>query len=301
MRRTSVLPSPTAFTLVELLTVTAIISILASLLLPAVQNAREASRRASCTNNMRQIGVALHSYHHAMKHLPMGWHATDDAGLPYALGEPGWGWASQILPYVDQGNIVKDLMHEDLPLTAPGNADARTFAIAVFRCPSDTGDALFTWVPDEGTGGEQTLARANYVGVYGTTDIHKCGDVPAGQQAVGNGGFFHNSQVRFEDIRDGLSNTFVVGERTSLLGCSTWVGAPAGDKCAPGLILGTAGDPPNGNGTDIHNFSSNHPTGANFLMGDGAVRMISQAIDESVYHALSTRAGQEIVGPPSEW
>jgi prepilin-type processing-associated H-X9-DG protein len=145
------------------------------------------------------------------------------------------------------------------------------------------------------------LATANYVGVYGTTDIHECGEIPKGKQAKSNGVFFHNSQVRFADIRDGLSNTFLVGERNSNLEYSTWVGAPAGDECAPGLILGSASYPPNSQTTDIHNFSSNHPSGTNFLLADGSVRMVSQAINESLYHALCTRAGNEVIDLSMEW
>ena len=84
-----------------------------------------------------------------------------------------------------------------------------------------------------------------------------------------------------------------MGERTSELDYPTWVGAPAGDECAPGLVVGTASYPPNSAQYDIHNFSSHHPAGTNFLLGDGSVRLISQYIDEAAYHALCTRAGGE--------
>jgi len=291
--------APRAFTLVELLVVTSIVGTLVALLLPAVQSAREAARRMSCANNLKQIGIGLHLHHDAKGRLPMGWHGQNvTTGLPDPLGEPGWGWASAVLPFLDQGSVSDNLIHDNLSITASENEQARTWVIRSFCCPSDTGSDIFTWVPDRTpTSGwvNPQLATANYVGVFGTTDIHKCGSLPPGTQCVSDGVFFHNSGVRFSDITDGLSNTFMVGERTSNLGYSTWVGAPAGDECAPGLVLGSASYPPNSRQTDVHNFSSNHPAGANFLLGDGSVRMISQGIDEATYHALCTRAGNETI------
>jgi prepilin-type N-terminal cleavage/methylation domain-containing protein/prepilin-type processing-associated H-X9-DG protein len=302
--------SPNGFTLVELLVVITIIAILIALLLPAVQMAREAARRTQCNNNLKQIGIALHLYHNTHGQLPSGWRgynlvsppsphswrSCNSASQPDPLGEPGWGWAACILPFVEQENFSSSLIHFDKPLTAPENETARKSPLALFRCPSDTGEKTFVWVPDEGNVSiTPELATANYVGVFGDEDVHKCGQVPVGKQCVSNGVFFHNSAVRFADVSDGLSNTLFVGERTSMLGYSTWVGAPAGDECAPGLVVGTASYPPNSAQDDIHNFSSRHPTGTNFLMGDGSVHLISQYIDEKTYHALCTRAGDEVV------
>jgi prepilin-type N-terminal cleavage/methylation domain-containing protein len=288
------------FTLIELLVVITIIGILIALLLPAVQAAREAARRMSCSNNLRQIGLGLHLYHETNGRLPSGWRGYDPAtGLPDPLGQPGWGWAACILPFVEQGNVARNLIHFDKPLTAPENAQVRTFVLGLFRCPSDRGNSTFTWVPDrppEGGGPSSLpLATANYLGVFGTKDTHDCGSVPRGQQCISDGVFFHNSGIRFADIKDGLSNTFIVGERTSDLDYPTWVGAPAGDECAPGLIVGTASYPPNSEQYDIHNFSSSHSAGTHFLLGDGSARLVSQYIDRNAYHAICTRAGREIV------
>jgi prepilin-type N-terminal cleavage/methylation domain-containing protein len=284
------------FTLIELLVVITIIAILIALLLPAVQAAREAARRAKCGNSLKQIGLALHLYHDTHRCFPSGWRGYNSAGQPDPLGEPGWGWAACILPFVEQESMSANLIHFDRSLTAPENQIVREMPLPLFRCPSDIegSEKTFTWVPDEG-GNEVTLARANYIGVFGVDDIHKAHNIPAGQQCRSDGVFFHNSAVTCADITDGLSNTFVVGERTSVLGYSTWVGAPAGDPCAIGLILGSASYPPNSAAEDVHNFSSRHPAGTHFLAGDGSVHLISQYIDEKSYHALCTRAGDEPV------
>jgi hypothetical protein len=93
-----------------------------------------------------------------------------------------------------------------------------------------------------------------------------------------------------------LSQTFIVGERTSDIEYSTWIGAPAGEKCAPGLVVGTAGYAPNSAADDAHNFSSRHTSGTHFLVGDGSVHLVSQFIDEGVYHALCTVSGGETIG-----
>lgn len=285
------------FTLVELLVVIAIIGILIALLLPAVQAAREAARRMQCSNNLKQIGLGLHLYHDAFAQLPAGWRGYNTAGRPHALGSPGWGWAACILPFVEQGNVARTLIHYDKSIGATENAEAAGLVLNLFRCPSDDGKPVFAWTPDEAGGTAiPQLASANYIGVFGTEDVHKCGATPAGEQCIGNGTFYHNSGVRFADIRDGLSQTFIAGERMLELDHTTWVGAPPGDECSPGLILGTAASPPNTPQDDAHNFGSRHTTGTNFLVGDGSVHIVSQYIDTTAYHALCTRAGGEIVG-----
>jgi prepilin-type N-terminal cleavage/methylation domain-containing protein len=281
-----------AFTLVELLVVITIIGILITLLLPAVQAAREAARRASCTNNLKQIGLAMHLYHDTWRQLPPGWSGFDSAGRAESLGEPGWGWAARILPFLEQGNVEKGLIDYRRSILAPQNDVARLTAIATYRCPSDTGEPKFT----DGEDGMPPVdfATANYVGMFGTKDIHECHELAVGQQCTSDGPLFHNSRVRLDDIHDGLSQTFLVGERNSRLDYSTWVGARPADECGPGRVLGTASYPPNSTTTDIHNFSSNHPAGTNFLSADGSARLIPETIDTAVYHALCTYAKGDI-------
>jgi hypothetical protein len=134
------------------------------------------------------------------------------------------------------------------------------------------------------------VARANYAGVFGTAVIE---DSPSS----GDGVFFHNSQIRSANIRDGLGNTIFVGERSSRLGSSTWVGSVAGAHKAMARVVGRTGRVPNDVLGYFEDFSSHHVAGAQFLFGDGTVRLLSDAIDPEIYRALSTRDGGEMIEP----
>ncbi len=296
------------FTLVELLVVIAIIGILIALLLPAVQAAREAARRASCTNNLKQIGLGLHMYHDICKQLPCGWMAFNPStGEPHWYGEPGWGWAARILPHIEQTAVYKGLVHLELPITDPANDRARVTPIEIYRCPSDTGERTFVLQgggPYVGSGGGFTptkLATGNYIGVFGRLDFHEVCDPgsPAFNGCEGDGAFFLNRGVSFRDIGDGLSQTLIAGERSSKWAPSTWVGMVTGGDHAPARICGIALFPPNSEEEAehyTHNFSSFHPSGTNFLLADGSVRLIAETIQRQTYQALCTRDGAEVVG-----
>ncbi|MBQ3388760.1 MAG: DUF1559 domain-containing protein [Thermoguttaceae bacterium] len=132
-------PKRSAFTLVELLVVIAIIGILIGLLLPAVQAARETARRMKCANNLKQIGLALHSYVDVNQALPAAWRGYDDhnPNKPCVYGEPGWGWAAAILPYMEHANLA-DLADLNEPVAAEANETARVTFLAMYRCPSDS-------------------------------------------------------------------------------------------------------------------------------------------------------------------
>jgi type II secretory pathway pseudopilin PulG len=279
-----------------LLVVIAIIGILVALLLPAVQAAREAARRASCRNNLKQIGIALHNYHDSHQRLPMGWVGLDFARQrePLAEGHPGWGWAAKILPFLERINVSEQLIHDLLPITDDANAGAREKYLPEFRCPSDTGSRRFE-LPME-SDPATILARlpvANYVGVFGTFELDSCQGLPVGSQCVADGVFFHLSDVRFAGIKDGLSNTFAVGERVSKSDASTWLGVVPEAKDPFARILGIVDHPPNTRFGHLDDFRSFHPAGTNFVLADGAVRLIGETIDIQIYRAMATRTGGE--------
>lgn len=267
-----------AFTLIELLVVMAIISILIALLVPAVQKVRESAARVTCTNNLKQIGLALHGYHDVNKALPSGYRMNVDA----AGNEtgPGWGWAVQILDGLDQGN-VRAQINLSVDLRNAAHASVRTQRLAVFLCPSD--DRIETFTPP---GATTVIAHGDYVAVFGSNEIE---DDPG----KGNGMFFRNSQVRFAHVTDGISNTLMVGERHSNRFTATWTGVLAGVDEAQALVLGTCDHPPNHANGHAEDFASRHSHGVNFLYGDGTVRVLNDTIAPSVYQALATRAGNE--------
>jgi prepilin-type N-terminal cleavage/methylation domain-containing protein len=293
------------FTLIELLVVIAIIAVLVALLLPAVQQAREAARRTQCKSNLKQIGIALHSYHEVHNTFPPGWIAVNAFGFPSAHdGGSGIGWASMILPQLEQTNLWQQF-RPGLWLGDPGNAAFRSAELPIYRCPSDPQPAFFDLHEE---GGDEVLARlpvANYVGVFGTEELHGCendpGDAPVSRtgQCMGDGMFYHNSKVRLADVTDGSSNTLMVGERrTDRMQdwYSTWPGMIAEGEEAFQRILGAADHPPNDPLMHFDDFSSQHTGGAQFVLGDGSVRFISANVDGNVYRATATISGGETVG-----
>jgi len=298
------------FTLIELLVVIAIIAILIALLLPAVQQAREAARRSQCKNNLKQIGLALHNYHDSFNTFPPGWiGVAGNAASP--AGASGFGWGSFVLPYLDQAPLYNQIKF-NLAMNHADNLPFIRQKLTVFQCPSDP-------KPDTTTVDGVVMATANYVGLFGTTEVDECYHEFEEDNSLvacnGNGAFFLNSKIGLRDITDGTSSTLMVGERTTFTNgtekhYATWVGAlPGVHEALEGaaMVLSHAENGPNHslkNPDDGHghghvhgeDFGSAHTGGAHFVMADGHVVFISENISQTIFRALGTRSGGEVVG-----
>jgi len=316
-----------------LLVAITIIGTLISMLLPAGQAAREAARRLQCSNNLKQIGLALHGYHTAIGTFPAGYISAVGTGGPADDRGPGWGWAALMLPYIEQGNL-HDQIQFDKDIADPANAVVRTTSLPVFRCPSDDGATKTFAVDSLGDSGSYSnplkapsgnpvlVAHSDYVGIFGNPEITPDPGylLPAAtypeRSPEHQGMFYRNSGVRIADVTDGTSNTLFVGERCSNLAYATWTGAVTGGQVpakipdtygygpegSPVLILGHTGDvfdipphTPNSSVNHVDDFWSYHPQGANFLFVDGSVTQINDTINPQIYWALGTKAGNEII------
>jgi prepilin-type N-terminal cleavage/methylation domain-containing protein/prepilin-type processing-associated H-X9-DG protein len=324
-----------AFTLVELLVVIAIIAILMGLLLPAVQKVREAGNRMKCSNNLKQIGLALQNYHDINGCFPPGYidGNTDPNSTPNNDVGPGWGWASFLLPFLEQDNVFKQI---DFSVTVGTgvNVQISKLPLKIFQCPSDGYQMAFAVYDSTFTNPVATLAHSNYVGCNGWEEcFNNAGGnaqgagsdgLTGGLGKAGDGLFYRNSQNRIADVIDGLSNTIVVGERSANHSPSTWTGAYPGGRCPawmanqPPVPYVPPPGPPydnadfgealvlaHGNAThlpsddfpiyDPDTFYSMHTgPGANFLFGDGSVHFLGRGIDPYTYQHLCTIAGGEV-------
>lgn len=306
------------FTLIELLVVIAIIAILVALLLPAVQQAREAARRSSCRNNMKQLALALHNYHDTHKLLPYGWDTR------------GTGWSAHLLPYIEQSNLYDTLYFAETgfgPYAGWGNWDtdggpnqaACETVIPTFRCPSM---ALEDHVNMNGI---EARVPASYRGNAGSdASADDASAAIAGslsfEARVLNGVFWACSNTFFPDIKDGLSNTMLLAEAWTDPNFSKdgqsmdfwYIGSPQADPC--NCAGGTGGTEfsefvgstyvrmnlrkvdPSASGVLMEvSHGSWHTGGAFFAMCDGSVHFLSENIDLGIYQGLSTRAKGETV------
>lgn len=282
------------FTLVELLVVIAIIGVLVALLLPAVQAAREASRRSSCSNNLKQIGVAVHNYHDAIGRMPPGWINSTRSN------EAEWGWPTFLLPFMEQQPLFDRMRVNDQRLwDVIRDANQRSILqtrLKSYRCPSDNTPPL---LPASGVNGHPRhfncdscpnnyeIGTNNYMGNAGFYDMGG-NDMNFNRR---NGVYHANSNFRFADITDGLNNTFLAGERDDRCRSGAWPGSrnpPGPDMWGSYFIrarvsvkLNDPRAPPTfGPETSCtEGFSSRHPNGGNFVFCDGSVHFIQESID----------------------
>ncbi len=295
--RSGIVQSRNGFTLIELLVVIAIVAILIALLLPAVQQAREAARRMSCRNNLRQLAMAMHNYHDVHQCLPPGYvFRTGPQG-----NAAGAGWGAMLLPYLEQSALYQQINFSE-PLYSPVNLTSRQKHLPVFLCPSDV-------VSENGFvemgGSSERYAMASYVASFGPPDLDD-------DQEKRDGLFSRNSRTRIADITDGTSSTLMLGERENgpfrRAGShgvhfsyeTTWIGAvreiddPTDDHGHMSLFQ--TGHVPNSRSSDDRDVSAPHVGYANFLFADGHVQIISETVDFLLYQSLSTRKGTEVVG-----
>jgi prepilin-type N-terminal cleavage/methylation domain-containing protein/prepilin-type processing-associated H-X9-DG protein len=317
----------TGFTMIEVLVVVAIIAVLISLLLPAVQSAREAARRAQCSNNLIQLGIALRGYEASHQVLPPG--VVNPTGpIVETPSAYQFGWITQILPHFEQRNVYEHLDF-NAGIYQANNLTARSVTINTLLCPS------------ESRGGRQPGGFAGGLANFGTSPIPDPGltsyaacqnDVEAPIDSNNTGAFYLNSRVRSEEIEDGLSHTIFLGEkrppgdelgwavgnRSTLRNTGTPINRtsleptdltpfmasfsaepiPAGPDAPttpadPAPAVPAPAIPPP---LTVGGFSSHHPGGANFLFGDGSVRFLKVGIDERIYRLLGNRADGEPIG-----
>ena len=304
MRRTS---RNSGFTLVELLVVIAIIGVLVGLLLPAVQAAREAARRMSCSNNMKQIGLAMHNFHDTFGRFPSGYgfNDIDNAGS----WVKAWGWGARILPFMEQAPLsdVLGVNSREFNDALPGNdssswpaielAAIRT-TIPTYRCPSDIGPEINNTTDFCHSGGPDSTkpATSNYAGVYAYQFSNWN---PSGDPPKTNGVFQPQRGTRFADIVDGTSNTLMVGERGWEHDAAYWVGvgnvnsedAWSSPKAVGRVFLYKPNTPTIGRYYSA--FSSYHPGGLHFVLADGSVSFIAETIDSN--------DGRKLDGSPLHW
>ncbi len=281
--------SQKAFTLVELLVVIAIIGILIALLLPAVQAAREAARRCQCTNNLSQVLLAMQNYNMSHSVYPPG---TIDEKGPIASEAQGYhhNWVSQTLPYLEE---VTTYRHIDFSVGVydEKNAEVRKARLMMFLCPSSP------YMSDR-----DKVGYATYAACHGPAET----PIDKDNQGV----FFLNSHVGYRDIPDGSSHTIFVGEKfvsdqdTDTLG---WMSGTRATLRNAGTLVNAnqarqnrgmapaEEQEPKRDSLYVGGYGSYHPGGANFALGDGSVRFLSETIEPELYQQLANRADGKLM------
>lgn len=288
------------FTLVELLVVIAIIGVLVAMLLPAVQAAREAARRMSCGNNLKQIGLGLHNYLDVHKRFPpsrIRWGASPNRVTH--------GWNVLLMPYMEQP-AIHDNYNFNVNWSDPANEAISQTAVSTLICPSSPSGGVLLDNPSDGT----QSAASDYMALAGYFDPVQM--VP--EQA---NGMLHDLKGRPRDVTDGLSNTFCVSELSGrpdfyasgkLIGDwpsgFTWA-AEWGSWASPQRVFyvgwthdGLANRGPCAmNCSNVEGIYSFHPGGANVLRGDGSVQFVSETIPVTIVYRMIDPADGTVVAP----
>ena len=290
------------FTLIELLVVIAIIAILVALLLPAVQQAREAARRSSCKNNLKQIGLALHNYHDTHRIFPPGGFYADSTA-----NKPNFSYAVMILPFMEQAPLY-DKFNFNVGYAGSTNTALRTAKLSAYNCPSSS-------KPVDGNGyttlhyyGSAGPSATGYTVVGSTATPDHGGFATQGVLIIaGDSALSYNQKVRMRDITDGTSNTFMVGEistneyKTYSLAYREWSrGGYLTTSCSsknvkyPINSFGYNSGNHTVYGFNDLSFVSEHTGGCHMLYADGSVHFTSENVDMGVYFATASRNGGEV-------
>lgn len=305
-----------AFTLVELLVVIAIIGILVALLLPAIQAAREAARRAECNNNLKQLGIALQNYHDIHKQFPIGSRHNDPANTPvralWSAGDHRKGSILvKLLPFIEETSIY-DPINQLLDVEGQINAMSPRPQIGAYRCPSDPYENIAAppsnYAKSMGSQRMSSRACGQYQGHL--EGPHSHGSTDDSGRVSGIFSRFYWS-AKMAEVTDGTSTTIIMGEILPKCGDhhrSGWLDANAlwTSTIAPINYPTCAGEPPghggapydcnsDANWTTSQGFKSKHPGGAQFVLCDGSVHFLTDSIDYTTYQRLGCRRDREPV------